>query len=42
MGLFTETPKTKGGPNNNNLKYNKTANVLTELLLKYEEKNTLT
>lgn len=42
MGLFAETPKTKGGLNNNNLKINKTATVLIELFLKYGEKIILT
>lgn len=38
----TETPKTKGGSNNNNWKIDKTATVLTELFLKYRKKFTLT
>lgn len=42
MGLFVETPKTKGGSNNKNFKINKTVTVLTELFLKYGEKLTLT
>lgn len=33
MGLFTETPKTKAGSNNNNLKINKRETLLTELFL---------
>lgn len=42
MGLFAETPKTKGGSNDNNLKINKTATVLIELYLKSGEKIILT
>lgn len=42
MGLFAETPKTKGGSNDNNLKSNKTATVLIELFLKSGEKIILT
>lgn len=41
MGLFAETPKTKGG-SNNNFKISKTATVLIELFLKYGEKIILT
>lgn len=42
MGLFTETPKTKGGLNNNNLKNNRTPSAIIEPFLKYSKKITLT
>lgn len=42
MGLFTETPKTKGGLNNNNLKNNRTPSAKIEPFLKYSKKITLT
>lgn len=38
MGLFAETPKTKGCLNNNNLKNNRTPSALIEPFLKYSKK----
>lgn len=38
MGLFAETPKTKGSLNNNNLKNNRTPSALIEPFLKYSKK----